>query len=70
MLLLSSGAFEREIIEVGRCYHLLARFLAYLLQFVAENYEFATHSLGGRRCYSEARGDPVRAEMSFSSTSW
>ena len=45
MLLLSSWAFEREIIEVERCDHLLARFLAYLLQFVAENYEFATHRL-------------------------
>jgi len=43
MFLLSSWAFEREIIEVERCDHLLARFLAYLLQFVAENYEFATH---------------------------
>ena len=51
MFLLSSWAFEREIIEVERCDHLLARFLAYLLQFVAENYEFATHkhqSLGTR----------------------
>jgi len=44
MFLLSSWAFEREIIEVERCDHLLARlFLANLLRFVAENYEFATH---------------------------
>jgi hypothetical protein len=45
MFLLSSGTFEREIIEVERCDHLLARLLAYLLQFIAENYEFATHKL-------------------------
>jgi hypothetical protein len=55
MLLLSSGTFEREIIEVGRCDHLLAPFLAYLLQFIAENYEFATHRTIWQ---SEARPDP------------
>jgi hypothetical protein len=37
MLLLSSGTFEREIIEGGRRNHLLARFLVFLLkiQFAA-----------------------------------
>jgi L-lactate dehydrogenase (cytochrome) len=42
--LLSPWAFEREIIEIECSDHPLARFWAYLLQFVAENYEFATHS--------------------------
>jgi hypothetical protein len=56
MFLLSSWAFEREIIEVERCDHLLARFLAYLLQFVAENYEFATH----RSAYEQQTYDACR----------
>ena len=66
MFLLSSWAFEREIIEVERCDHLLARlFLANLLRFVAENYEFATHTLGGsencgfatmEQCLAQVRG--------------
>src|SRR5262249_17288619 len=44
MLLLSSGAFEREIIEGERRDHLSCAVLAYLLQVIAENYEFATHT--------------------------